>query len=156
MSSDLLRQVVPVQKPIENKYAVFNFTQNPFPKKSSVIIGSPDNRENGSIYLANLRQTEQGKFEELLIPTPAKPQVRTIAFLMDYATRRGRGIGKTAFLYHQCGRINDDLGNALSKGSEVIFALYILPSPDGRMRKFWQFYRKLAQELNNQDIETVE
>lgn len=152
MNLDLLRKVSPSTKPIENKYAVFNFSQNPFPTKSSVTIGSPDIRENGSIYLKDLREKEQTKFVRLLIPSVDRPQVRTIAFLMDYATRRGRGIGKTAFLFHQCRRINDDLGKTLSEGSEVIFALYILPNPDGKTRKFWQFHRKLVQELNNQEV----
>lgn len=152
MSIDLLRRVEPTPTPIETKYAIFNFTQNPFPTKPSVTIGSPDNRENGSIYLPDLRRKEQAKFEEMLIPNPDRPQVRTIAFLMDYATRRGRGIGKTAFLFHQLKRINDDLGKTLSGDSEVIFALYILPTPDGKTRKFYQFHRKLCLELNTQEI----
>jgi hypothetical protein len=150
--NDLLRRVESTPSPIETKYAIFNFTQNPFPTKPSVTIGSPDIRENGSIYLSDLRRKEQAKFEEMLIPNPDRPQVRTIAFLMDYATRRGRGIGKTAFLFHQLNRINDDLGKTLSRNSEVMFALYILPTPDGKTRKFYQFHRKLCQELNSQEI----
>ncbi|MCP4353854.1 MAG: hypothetical protein GY795_51055 [Desulfobacterales bacterium] len=152
MTYNILRQAVTPAEPIPNKYEKFNFTQNPFPAKPSVTIGSQDYRENGSIYLPELRKKGQLKFEQLLIPHPDRTQVRSISFLMDYATRRGRGIGKTSFLHHQRNRITEDFGNELSGGTEVMFAIYVSPLPDGKTRKFWQFYKLLTQELVRQDI----
>ncbi|MCP4112406.1 MAG: hypothetical protein GY749_43925 [Desulfobacteraceae bacterium] len=152
MTHNLLRQATSPAEPIPNKYERFNFTQNPFPAKPSVTIGSQDYRENGSIYLPELREKEQLKFEQLLIPHPDRTQVRSISFLMDYATRRGRGIGKTSFLHNQRNRIIKDFCNELSGGTEVIFAIYVSPLPDGKTRKFWQFYKLLTQELVRQDI----
>jgi hypothetical protein len=152
MSLDLFRQATVSTKPKPNKYKKFGFTRNPFPPEPGLKINSPDSRENGSIYLEDLRQKEQHQFEELLVPHPDRLQVRSISFLMDYATRRGRGIGKTSFLYHQHKRIMKDLGNELSGGTEVIFAIYVLPLPDGRTRKFWQFYKILTQAMVEQDI----
>lgn len=149
---DLLRKASePVTLKL-NKYEKFGFTRNPFPTKPSVTINSPDPRENGSIYLPELRKKEQAEFEQLFGPHPDRPQVRLIAFLMDYATRRGRGIGKTSFLHYQCTRIMKDFGNELSGGTEVIFAIYVLPLPGGETRKFWQFYKLLTYALIEQDI----
>ena len=152
MTVDLLRQATTPTKPKPNKYEKYSFIRNPFPPEPGLKIGSPDPRENGSIYLENLRQQEQRQFEQLLIRHPDRPQVRSMSFLMDYATRRGRGIGKTSFLHHQYKRIMKDLGNALSGGTEVIFAIHVSPLPDGRSRKFWQFYKMLTQALVEQDI----
>ncbi len=151
MTHNLLRKA-PSIKPKANKYEKFGFTRNPFPTKPSVTIDSPDSRENGSIYLPKLRKKEQLEFEQLLVPHPDNPQIRSIAFLMDYATRRGRGIGKTAFLNRQHQRIMEDLGNELSGGAEVIFAIHMLPLPGGETRKFWQFHKLLTQSLVDQDI----
>lgn len=152
MTNDLFRKSMAPLEPKPNKYERFGFTRNPFPAKPSVIINSPDPIENGSIYLPELRENEQHQFEQLLIPNPDRPQVRPIAFLMDYATRRGRGIGKTAFLYHQCKRIMRDLGDQLSEGTQVIFASYVLPPAGGKYRKFWQFSRILTDALVTQEI----
>lgn len=152
MTQSLLRKATVTTKPVPNKYARFGFTQNPFPTEPSVKIGSRDYRENGSIYLENLREKEELEFERLLIPHPDRSQVRSIAFLMDYATRRGRGIGKTSFLYHQHKRIMEDLGEKLSAGTEVIFSVYVLPLPDGKSRKFWQLCKTIAQALVERGI----
>lgn len=92
MSHNLLRRAAKPAKPKPNKYEKFGLTQNPFPAKPSITVGSRDDRENGSIYLPELREKQQSRFEDLLIPHPDRSQVRSISFLMDYATRRGRGI----------------------------------------------------------------
>ena len=151
MSTNLFRQTdTRVQQKI-NPYEKFGFSRNPFPTKPSVIVGSPDSRENGAIYLRELRQKEQDRFEELLIPKTHLSRVRPIAFLMDYATRRGRGIGKTSFLFHQRERIMSDLGNELSEGSQVLFGTYVLPKPSGDHRKFWQFCKLVIESLSSED-----
>ena len=152
MMTDLLRRVNKIVQEEQNRYAGLNFTRNPFPTRPSVTPGSSDDRENGSIYVPQLRQKEGATFEKLLIPSDENPQTRSIAFLMDFATRRGRGIGKTAFLHYQKNRIMEDLGNQLSGGNEVIFSVYVFPGPDGRTRKFWQFHRLLIKALVEQEI----
>lgn len=152
MTSDFLRQVPKITKAERNRYTKLNFSRNPFPTRPSVTPGSSDDRENGTIYVPQLRHKEEASFEKLLISSEENPQTRSIAFLMDFATRRGRGIGKTAFLHYQKKRIMDDLGNALTRGSEVMFAVYMFPSPDGRTRKFWQFHRLLTKSLIEQEV----
>lgn len=151
MTSNLFRKAPALSENKPNPYERFGLTQNPFPTKPSVSIGTPDPRQNGSIYIEELRANEQRKFEELLIVTPDRPQVRQIAFLMDYATRRGRGIGKTAFLYHQRRRIMSDLGNAVSNGAQVLFASYVLPEPNGMYRKFWKFCQLVVEALADEE-----
>ncbi|VAW33524.1 hypothetical protein MNBD_CHLOROFLEXI01-2983 [hydrothermal vent metagenome] len=151
MTTSLFRQTDTILQAKTNRYEKFGFSRNPFPTKPSVTISSPDPRENGEIYLSDLRQKEQGKFEELLIPRGDRSQVRSIAFLMDYATRRGRGIGKTSFLFHQRERIMADLGNELSRGSQVLFSTYVLPQPNGVHRKFWQFCKLIMESLASDD-----
>lgn len=137
--------------PKESRYQKLGFIQNPFPNKQSLIVGSSDPRENGSIYLPDIRLQEQQRFEELMIPNPHHTQARSISLLMDYATRRGRGIGKTAFLNYQRQRIMKDYGNSLSDGTHVIFAIHILPEA-AKQRKFWQFAQLIAETLNEQEI----
>lgn len=151
-SSSLFRKAAVQTTQPDNPYERLGLKQNPFPDRPSVVPGSEDPRLNGRIYRADLRQQEEQTFERLLIPTVGRPDVRPMAFLMDYATRRGRGIGKTAFLTYQQRRIMSDLGNAMTDGSHVLFAVYILPSAEGRCRKFWQFAALLAEALNEQVI----
>jgi hypothetical protein len=150
--SSLFRKATAPVVPRENPYEAFGLEQNPFPAKPSVVPGSDDPRLNGSIYRADLRQQEEQTFERLMIPTLDHPDVRSIVLLMDFATRRGRGIGKTAFLNYQRRRITADLGDALTGGAYVLFAAYVLPPTGGRCRKFWQFAQLLAKELNEQGI----
>ena len=144
--TDWLRrpQVSPGEK--ENRFERFGLSQNPFPNKPSLVIGS-----DSLPYLPDLRAQEEQQFEALMIPHPDRMATHTIAFLMDYATRRGRGIGKTAFLNYQRERIMQDMGDSLTNGSQVLFAVHVLPLPGGT-RKFWQFARLIAEAMNEQDI----
>ena len=118
MSNLLRRTTIPRDKIdiSSEKYKIFNLKQNPFPVNPGVTIGGDDKRENGSIYLKELRTREENTFENLLIPKPAQAEPKRICFLMDFATRQGRGIGKTAFLNYQRKRIMDDLGDSLTEG----------------------------------------
>ncbi len=150
MTINLFRQAPEAKGPKLNKYEKYGCTQNPFPRKPSVTMGSPDPRENGKIYLKEIREEEQRSFERQLIMSPERPQANSIAFLMDYATRRGRGIGKTAFLCHQCNRIMDDFGDELSHGSEVLFAIYVAPLPSGKSRRFSRLCKLLAHSMTEQ------
>lgn len=146
-SNPLLRrsQPTPVK---ENPYTRFGLTQNPFPDSPAIAPGSDDPTRNGEIYCADLRASEEAQFERLLIPHAERPEPRLIAILMDFATRRGRGIGKTAFLIYQQRRIMEDLGNQLTGGAYVLLAAHLMPEGGGRTRKFWQFTRSIAHSLN--------
>jgi hypothetical protein len=71
---------------------------------------------------------------------------------MDHATRRGRGIGKSAFLKNQKDAIMADFGEAASKGVAVIFAVYVVPTSSPSCRKFWEFCRLVATAMCEQGI----
>lgn len=145
-SSPLLRRSRPT--PVsENPCERFGLEENPFPDLPIIVPGSSDPRRNGEIYYAELRANEEAQFERLLVPRPGQ-ETRPIALLMDYATRRGRGIGKTAFLNYQRRRVMVDLGDQLTGGAFVILAAHLIPEGGGRTRKFWQFIRLIAQALN--------
>jgi len=146
-SNPLLRRSQPLPV-VENPYTQFGLTQNPFPDSPTIVPGSDDPRRNGEIYCADLREIEEAQFERLLIPRVEQPESRPIALLMDYATRRGRGIGKTAFINHQRERIMKDLGGELTGGAYVLLAAHLIPESGGRTRKFWQFTRLVAYALN--------
>src|SRR5258708_3211419 len=92
----LRRPAAPPAAPA-NRYDRFDWFRNPFPDRPYVIVDGEDPRSNGSIYADSVHAGEQRRFEELLIPTRDRP-ARTMAILMDTATLKGRGIGKTAFL----------------------------------------------------------
>jgi len=152
MDNKLFRTIEVNDKPKVNLYERFNLKRNPFPKKPSITIGSPDDRENGSIYLPDIRKKETSKFEKLMIPKEDGRNVNSISFLMDYATRRGRGIGKTTFLNHQKNRIMADFGYEVSKGSNILFAVYLSPISGGTYRKFWQISKLIIHALVEQEI----
>jgi hypothetical protein len=136
----------------ENRYERFNFTRNPFPKSPGVTIGSDDPRENGSIYYPELVKIEEEQFEKLLIPKPGKQETNRIVFLMDYATRRGRGIGKTAFLNYERKRIMEDFGEKLTGGEHIIFAVYVSPIPGENYNRFWKISRLIIKKMTEQNI----
>lgn len=148
MSNPLTRRSQPVR--IEpSPYERFGLRENPFPDLSSVVLGGSDPRTNGTIYNAELRASESTKFERLLIPHRNSSEQRSVVLLMDYATRRGRGIGKTTFLNYQRHRIMDDLGEQLTNGEFVLLAAHVIPEESGYTRKFWQFIRSIARTLND-------
>jgi hypothetical protein len=148
----LFRRAHPAPSPVGSPFEHFGLKQNPFPNLPGVVPDNDDPRVNGSIYQPDLRRVEQEKFERLLIPTPSRPDVDTMAFLMDAATRFGRGVGKTAFLNHQRRRIMDDLGDTITGGAHVLFAAYVLPPSDGRCRKFWHLCRLVIEAMIDQGI----
>jgi hypothetical protein len=134
--------------PAENPYARFGLKENPFPDVPAIVPGGNDPRTNGTIYDASLRASESDRFERLLLPHIDSSEQRSMVFLMDDATRRGRGIGKTAFLNYQRCRIMQDLGEALTDGTFVLLAAHIIPEESGYTRKFWQLTRLIARTLN--------
>ncbi|MFC1865757.1 hypothetical protein ACFLYB_03495 [Chloroflexota bacterium] len=146
---DPFRQAEPVQEST-NKYEILGLRENPFPAEPSLKPGSGDPRENGTIYNEELHRDKQDILEKLMIPSPEQRNPLSIAFLMDHATRRGRGIGKSAFLKYQRDRIMSDFGESSSKGSAVICAIHVIPPPG--CRKFWEFCRLIMETLIEQDV----
>jgi hypothetical protein len=148
----LLRKASEKKEERKNPYVKYGFFRNPFPRDPAVKVGSDFDIENGSIYLADLRQDEQAQFEDLLIPKKRKPETKPIVFLMDYAARSGKGIGKTAFLNYQRKRINIDLGDNLSESTEVMFAVLVSPVASIQYKKFSDITMLILKSLIEQDI----
>ncbi len=130
-----------------NKYEIYGFNQNPFPVDPTVKPNSPDKRENGSIFLTDLREKEFVEFSEKFINNESK-----IGFLMDYAAYKGRGIGKTAFLNYEKNAINADLGDAISNGKEVLFAVYASPDPNKKDRSMPLISRTIYQSMLSSEL----
>lgn len=128
MDNKLLRKPK-ITEDVENKYMFLGLSQNPFPNEPAVKPYSPDSRVNGSIFLEEIREEEIKSFKDHIVNSPNK-----IGLLMDYAAYKGRGIGKTAFLNHMKKSINDDLGESISNGESVLYAIYVSPSADNRNR----------------------
>jgi len=152
MSKLLRKPKVTVAEKSENRYERFRFTRNPFPRSPGVTIGADDPRENGSIYYPDLIKAEEERFNELLIPRNNRPETKKIAFLMDYATRSGRGIGKTAFLNYERNKIMEDFGEELTEGQHVIFAVYVSPIPGENYNRPWKLSRLIIQKMIEQNI----
>ena len=152
MSSSLLRKpTVPILV-ATNRYASLGLKDNPFPQEPTLVPTSPDPRVNGDIYCPDLHSEKAVHFRQMLIPTNEGRPVQTISFLMDAASRRGRGIGKSAFLKHQQNEIMLDFGGKTSGGAAVLFAAYIVPTANPSYCKFWEFCRLLFESLNDQKI----
>ncbi len=150
--TDILRIPNVISVPAENRYALIGLRQNPFPNEPSIRLGNQDPRLNGSIYNQLLHEGQRKQFDSFLIPTVDKPDVRTLIFLMDHATRRGRGIGKTVFLKKQVDRIMSDFGESASRGYAVMFGVHVVPSASPPTTKFWQFARIIFDSFLETDI----
>lgn len=130
------------------KYGYYGFTQNPFPFDPSVIPGSEDKRNNGTLFYAGMREQELNDFKEILIKSPKR-----IGILMDYAAYKGRGIGKTALLNYVKNLINNDLGNSISDGQEVLYSVYLSPnSSDGNNRSLSRMAHSLFDAMVNEHL----
>jgi hypothetical protein len=148
MENPLLRRIARPKQPETNRYEVFDLRNNPFPLDPGLSPSSDDPRVNGSIYNDELFIDQQNRLDQLLIP--GNNGECSIAFLMDHATRRGKGIGKSAFLKHQRDRITADFGWQASKGKALLFAVHVAPPP--ACRKFWEFCRVITETMIEQDI----
>lgn len=152
--SSLIRKVNKSEsKP--NRYESMGFSRNPFPRKPSITINGSDDRENGSIYIPELREDEIKQFKRIVVPKDGGPESKNISFLMDYATRQGRGIGKTSFLNYQSRIINHDLGNQISDSTEVLFAIYCCPIPGESYKRFWTLSKMIIKSLIEQNILSI-
>ena len=149
MTNPLFRKPTGPLAASDNPYLIFGWTENPFPDKPGVIPDSEDARVNGMTYRPDIRAREESEFDRLLLN---KQPPRPVVFLMDFATRRGRGIGKTAFLSHQCRRIMNDLGDAATGGERVLVAAHMSPPAEGRCRRFWQVSQLLVRSLVEQHV----
>lgn len=131
----------------KNKYEVFGFKHNPFPVDPAVKPYSKDERENGSIYMTELRKDEIQQFKKIVIDSTSK-----VNLLMDFAAYRGRGIGKTAFLNYLKKEINKDLGDEFTNGQQVLYAVYVSPGGEKKERKFNQLSRLIFDAICNEDL----
>jgi hypothetical protein len=152
MNSQLFRKPTITAQQQANRYDSLRLNDNPFPQRPTLVPTSPDPRENGEIYCDDLHSDKASGFRQLLIPTAEGRPIHSIAFLMDAASRRGRGIGKSAFLKHQQTQIMADLGKQASGGAAVLFAAYIVPTASPPCRKFWEFCRLLFETMYDQKI----
>lgn len=143
--NDLFRTANTIEK--INKYESLGFNRNPFPMDTTVKPNSKDYRVNGSVFYKEIRETEQQEFKQIVIP-----ERNTISLLMDHGTFKGRGIGKTAFLNFMRKAINEDLGNNISDGEKVLYAIYITPDGADRERKWWQITRLIFNAIREDDI----
>ncbi len=144
--SNIFRKPTPSEEKI-NKYAKLGFRHNPFPVDPAVKPYSKDERENGSIYTTDLRESEIEQFKKVVIQSDSK-----INLLMDYAAYRGRGIGKSAFLNYLQKEINKDLGDSISKGQQVIYAIYINPGGEKKERKFAQLAKMILESIVSDNL----
>lgn len=144
--NNLFRKPVQTQAH-ENRYHVLGFKYNPFPVDPAVKPNSLDERENGSIYMASMRQEEIDKFKEIVISSESR-----INLLMDYAAYRGRGIGKTAFLNYIRKQINKDLGDEFTNGQQVLYAVYVNPGGEKKERKFSFLSRLIYDAIVKEDL----
>ena len=151
MCGKLLRRAekkVELNNPKAERYFL---SKNPFPPVTTVNINSEDERENGSIYLEELRCEEQKNFKKLF-SSDNTTDINRISFLMDYQTAKGRGIGKTAFLNHQRQLIMKDFGDELSNGESVMFAIHLNPTPSNNYNSFWKISKLIIETLITQNI----
>jgi hypothetical protein len=144
--SNIFRKPVPTEEK-KNKYESLGFKYNPFPVDPAVKPYSKDERENGSIYMTDLREEEIQQFKDIVINSDSK-----INLLMDYAAYRGRGIGKTAFLNYLRKEINKDLGDSFTKGQQVLYAIYINPGGEKKERKFLHLSRIIFESILNDNL----
>jgi hypothetical protein len=147
-----LRKVSKEERIKDNKYKKYGFKYNPFPNKASISLYDPDPKNNGSIYVPDIRQSEIEQFKKILISSDKNPEPKNIAFLMDYATRKGRGIGKTSFLNYQRKTIQEDLGDKITLGKQVMMAVLVSPRPDENYKKFYSISRLIIESIIDQNL----
>lgn len=146
MSNNLIRKPkVTIEQ--ENQYKKLGFVQNPFPANPSVVPYSDDSRVNGSIFLESIRQEEIKAFRGHIVNSQNQ-----IGLMMDYAAYKGRGIGKTAFLNYMKKSINKDLGEDMSDGNSVIYAVYVAPSADNRNRTLSQVAHSIFSAMHKEGL----
>ena len=152
VSNPLLRRAEAPSADAPNPYECLGLKQNPFPAQPALVPRSEDPRLNGQIYSTELHRNHQEEFDRILVPTRERQEPLPVAFLMDHAARRGRGIGKSAFLAHQARRIMQDFGSAASEATSVIFAAHVVPPASPPCRKFWQFCEAIVDTLSDQGV----
>lgn len=146
MSNNLIRKPK-VSAKQENLYNNIGFSQNPFPANPSVVPYSDDARVNGSIFLTSIRQEEIKAFRNHIVNSQNQ-----IGLMMDYAAYKGRGIGKTAFLNYMKKAINKDLGDEMSSGDSVLYAVYVAPSADNRNRSLSQVAHSIFSAMHKEGL----
>ncbi|MBK8039250.1 MAG: hypothetical protein IPK22_19265 [Verrucomicrobiaceae bacterium] len=136
-----------------SRYDSLGLSDNPFPFEPSFNSRNLDNpRVNGQIYSDELHEAQATEFRNCLIGSPHRPKPRSLVFLMDLASRSGRGIGKSAFLNRQNARVMEDLGASMSDNTEVVFSVVITPDSSSTHKKFSDFCRLITRALVDDGI----
>ncbi len=152
MPNPLTRKANDQPRATADRYNCLGLQENPFPDEPTVSPTNPDPRRNGSIYCRELHEDKRKQFESLIVPSGEGAPARNIAFLMDHASYRGRGIGKTAFLNRRQKDISEDLGASASEGHAVLFAVHIIPTASPARRKFWEFAKLIGEALIDRQV----
>lgn len=134
------------------KYEIFNLRENPFPNTPFVNKISPDDRYNGSIYEASIRQEELNLIIDNFIKEPqSNPNHLRLGYILDNSYV-GRGNGKSAFTLNLVDKINNDFCLDLSNNINKCFGLHISPLPSGKSKTFYDLVDLIFEEIINKNI----
>lgn len=137
---------------LKAKYELLNLVENPFPVTPFVNKVSPDNRYNGSIYEASIREKEK----ELLISnfirrSQSDPNHIRLGYILDNSYV-GRGNGKSAFALNVINEINNEFCLDISNELNKCFGLHITPEPSGGTKTFSTFSDLIFESLFDKQI----
>ena len=133
------------------KYEILNLKENPFPNTPFVNKISPDDRYNGSIYEASIRQEELDLIIDNFIKVPqSSPNHLRLGYILDNSYV-GRGNGKSAFTLNLIDKVNDDYCLDLSNNINKCFGLHISPLPSGKSKTFYDLVDLIFEEIINKD-----
>ncbi len=126
-------------KNVKAKYEALNLEENPFPVTPFVNKVSPDDRYNGSIYEASIREKERAQIIENFIKVPqSNPNHVRLGYILDNSYV-GRGNGKSAFAINLINEINNEYCLDISNEVNKCFGLHISPETGGRTKTFYSF-----------------
>ena len=118
-----------VTAPAVNFYAPYHLRENPFPATPAAEYGSPDDRNNGRIYDADIRPEKVAQFRDRFLRVPfGQPHILTGYLMSLGAVESTRGMGKTAMLLHFASEINANFGPPLTFEDQRVIATYVSPS----------------------------
>ncbi|GEQ86425.1 hypothetical protein ULMS_19330 [Patiriisocius marinistellae] len=121
------------------KYESLNLIENPFPNTPFVNKENEDNRYNGRIYEAKVREKEHHKIIENFIKVPQVDQNHIrLGYILDHSYV-GRGNGKSAFALNLINEINEEYCLNISNELNKCFGLHLSPEPGGRTKTFFSF-----------------
>lgn len=115
---------------IDNPYAKFNLTRNPFPPEGVVRVSSEDPVENGTVFGNSIRPTVLEKFQKRFILPDSLGKISPMGFLWSPGAEENRGLGKTSLLRYFQNAVNEDYGESLLGKRYKACVIYALPSEE--------------------------